>query len=85
MYPISRPPIALGWPVRENGPLPVREIAPVARCRLQIALVFHVPWVLWLSPIVQQLIHSPASPIHCAAVRMSASARPVTSATTCGG
>ena len=39
----------------------------------------------WFRPIVQQLIHSPASPIHCAAVRMSASARPVTSATTCGG
>lgn len=29
----------VGWPVRENGPLPGRQIAPVARCRLTSALV----------------------------------------------
>ena len=68
--------MALGWPVRENGPLPGRHIAPVARCRLIRALVFQVPWVDWLSPMVQQLIHSPASPIHSAARRMSASGMP---------
>ena len=77
--------MALGWPVSDIGPLPGRQIAPVARCRLQIALVFQVPWVLWLSPIVQQLIHSPASAIIRAAVRMSASAIPVISATRSGG
>ena len=47
---------------------------------MQIALVFQVPCVLWLSPIVQQLIHSPASAIIRAAVRMSASGMPVISA-----
>ncbi len=77
--------MALGWPVSENGPLPGRQIAPVARCRLISALVFQVPWVDWLSPIVQQLIHSPASPIQRAACRMSSSGMPVISATAAGG
>ncbi|PQM47904.1 hypothetical protein C1Y40_01882 [Mycobacterium talmoniae] len=75
----------MGCPVSENGPLPVLQIAPVARCRLQTALVFQVPCVLWLSPIVQQLIQLAASPIHWAAVRMSASGMPVISATWSGG
>ncbi len=74
----------MGWPVSDIGPLPGRQIAPVARWRLQIALVFQVPWVLWFRPIVQQLIHSPASAIIRAAVRMSASGMPVMSATRCG-
>jgi hypothetical protein len=77
--------MAFGWPVSENGPLPGRQIAPVARCRLQIALVFQVPWVLWLRPMVQQLIHSGAVPIHSAALRMSASDKPQISATFSGG
>ena len=55
--------MALGWPVSENGPLPGRQIVPVARCRLTRALVFQVPCVDWFRPMVQQLIHSPASPI----------------------
>jgi hypothetical protein len=29
--PTSRPPIALGWPVSENGPMPGRPIRPVRR------------------------------------------------------
>ena len=49
-----------------------------------MALVFHVPWVLWFRPIVQQLIQLAASPIHCAAVRMSASGIPVISLTFSG-
>ncbi|GAA3074607.1 hypothetical protein GCM10020254_18100 [Streptomyces goshikiensis] len=77
--------MALGCPVREKGPLPGRQIAPVARWRLISALVFQVPWVDWLSPIVQQLVHSPARPIHSAAVRRSASGIPVVSATAAGG
>ena len=55
------------------------QIAPVARWRLQIALVFHVPCVLWLSPMVQHVIHSSASAIIDAAARMSDSESPVTS------
>lgn len=85
MYPISRPPMALGCPVRENGPLPGRQMAPVARCRLTSALVFQVPCVDWFRPMVQQLVHSPASPISRAAVRMSSSGMPVISATAAGG
>lgn len=77
--------MALGWPVSENGPLPGRQIAPVARCRLTIALVFQVPCVLWLRPIVQQLIQAPASPIQRAARRMSSSGMPVIAATAAGG
>ena len=69
--------MAFGWPVREKGPLPGLQILPVARCRLQTALVFHVPWVLWLRPMVQQLIQEGALPIHAAAWRISACASPV--------
>ncbi|HEY9207562.1 MAG TPA: molybdopterin-dependent oxidoreductase, partial [Acidovorax sp.] len=32
--PTSRPPMALGWPVRLNGPAPGLPICAVARCRL---------------------------------------------------
>ena len=77
--------MALGCPVSDMGPLPGRQIAPVARCRLQIAVVLAVPWVLWFRPMVQQVIHSPASAIIVAAVRMSDSESPVISATRCGG
>ncbi len=77
--------MALGWPVSESGPAPGRQIAPVARCRLTSALVFQVPCVDWLSPMVQQLVQAPASPIHRAASRMSASGRPVIPATFAGG
>jgi hypothetical protein len=70
--------------VSEKGPLPGLQIAPVARCRLQTALVFQVPWVLWLSPIVQQLIQFAASPIQRAAVRMSSAGMPVISPTASG-
>ena len=76
--------MALGWPVSENGPLPGRHIFPVAKCRLQTALVLQVPWVLWLSPMVQQLMNSPGPPIHSAARLMSGSATPVICATRAG-
>ena len=77
--------MALGWPVSDIGPLPGRQMAPVARCRLQMALALQVPWVLWLRPTVQQVIQSPASAIMAAAVRMSASANPVIWETLSGG
>jgi hypothetical protein len=57
----------------------------VAKCKLIRALVFQVPRVDWFKPIVQQPVHAPASPIHCAACRMSASGRPVIRATVSGG
>ena len=50
MPPTSRPPIALGWPVTPNGPMPGRPIRPVARWQLMIALTLSVPEVDWLTP-----------------------------------
>ncbi len=76
--------MAFGCPVSEKGPLPGRQIAPVARCRLTSALVFQVPCVDWLSPMVQQLVHSAASPMSRAASRMSSSGMPVIPATASG-
>ncbi len=48
--PTSRPPIAFGWPVRENGPMPSLPILPVARWQLRIALTLSVPDEDWLTP-----------------------------------
>ena len=48
--PTSRPPIALGWPVSENGPAPGLPIWPVARCRLISAAFLSVPLRLWFRP-----------------------------------
>ncbi|MNE93262.1 hypothetical protein D3C80_1910920 [compost metagenome] len=49
--PVSRPPMALGWPVREKGPAPTRPICPVARCRLISALFLALPALDWLRPM----------------------------------
>jgi hypothetical protein len=48
--PTSRPPMALGWPVIENGPMPGRPMRPVARWQLMIALTLSVPAEDWLTP-----------------------------------
>jgi hypothetical protein len=48
--PTSRPPIALGCPVNENGPMPGRPIRPVARWQLMIALTLSVPEEDWFTP-----------------------------------
>ena len=50
MPPTSRPPMALGWPVSDNGPAPGLPIWPVARCRLISAALLSVPCVDWFSP-----------------------------------
>ena len=50
MPPTSRPPMALGWPVSENGPAPGLPIWPVARCRLISAEFLKVPLADWLRP-----------------------------------
>ena len=50
MPPTSRPPMALGWPVSENGPAPGLPICPVARCRLISAVFLAVPLLDWFSP-----------------------------------
>src|SRR3546814_4742284 len=47
MPPASRPPMALGWPVRENGPDPGFPICPVAKCRWISAAFLAVPLLAW--------------------------------------
>ena len=44
--PASRVPIALHWPVIENGAAPARPMLPVMSARLLIALTVSVPFVL---------------------------------------
>ena len=48
--PTSRPPMALGWPVMENGPMPGRPIRPVSRWQLMMLLTLSVPEEDWLTP-----------------------------------
>ena len=48
--PTSRPPIALGWPVSENGEAPGLPMRPVARWQFRIALTLSVPCADWLTP-----------------------------------
>ena len=50
MPPTSRPPMALGCPVRLNGPAPGLPIWPQARCRLMSAAFLAVPLVDWFKP-----------------------------------
>ena len=48
--PTSRPPMALGCPVRENGPAPALPICPVAKCKLIKAAFLAVPLLDWFRP-----------------------------------
>ena len=48
--PTSRPPMALGWPVMENGEAPGLPTRPVARWQLMMVLHLSVPVALWLMP-----------------------------------
>ena len=83
MPPTSRPPMALGWPVSENGPAPGLPIWPVARCRLMRAAFLSVPWIDWFKPMQYMDKLGPA-PNHLAAVIISASLMPQMSATIFG-
>ena len=93
--PTSRPPIALGWPVKDKGPAPGLPIWPVARCRLISAALLAVPLLLWFSPWQYRLsvgrrslwlpgASAPPQASHWAARYRSASARPQTWATRSG-
>src|SRR5688500_5510443 len=53
--PLSRVPIALHWPVMENGEAPARPMLPVISARLLRALTVSVPLVLGFTPIVQPM------------------------------
>ena len=48
--PTSRPPMALGWPVTENGPQPGLPMRPVNRWVLMIALTLSEPAQDWFTP-----------------------------------
>ncbi len=82
--PTSRPPIALGWPVSENGPAPGRPIWPVARCRLISAPLLAVPCALWLRPMQYSDSTAPDAPHQRAAVSRSSSRKPVARAVSRG-
>ena len=64
--PPTRPPIALGCPVSENGPAPGRPIWPVARCRLISAAFLAVPLLDWFSPWQYRLSVAGEVANHCA-------------------
>ncbi len=49
--PTSRPPMALGWPVIENGPMPGWPMRPVIRWQLMMLLTLSVPAEDWFTPI----------------------------------
>ena len=66
MPPTSRPPMALGWPVSENGPAPGLPIWPVARCKLINAAFLSVPCTLWFKPM-QYILNVGPTPNHFAA------------------
>jgi hypothetical protein len=76
--------MALGWPVRLKGPAPGRPIWPVARCRLISAAFLSVPLALWFRPWQYRLRVAGLSPNQRAAVRRSASLRPVRRAVSAG-
>ncbi len=48
--PTSRPPMALGWPVMENGPMPGWPMRPPIRWQLMMALTLSVPALDWFTP-----------------------------------
>ena len=50
--PTSRPPMAFGCPVSENGPQPGRLNFPLVRCTLMMALHLSLPLEDWLIPMV---------------------------------
>ena len=80
MPPASRPPMALGWPVSENGPAPGLPIWPVARCRWISAVFLSVPLADWFRPMVYSDKAAPAPPNQRAAWMMSRAGMPQTSA-----
>ncbi len=82
--PTSRPPMALGWPVSENGPAPGLPICAVARCRLMRVAFLAVPLVLWFRPWQYRLSVARDVANHRAAVARSASEIPHTALTRSG-
>ncbi|CAM3853276.1 hypothetical protein BOFL111202_26385 [Bordetella flabilis] len=79
MPPASRPPIALGWPVRENGPAPGLPICAVARCRWISAAFLAVPLLDWFRPMVYSDSVAGERANQRAACTMSAAGTPQTS------
>ena len=53
--PTSRPPIAFGWPVSENGPMPGLPMRPVARWQLMMLVTLSVPCADWFTPCEKQV------------------------------
>jgi len=84
MPPVSRPPMALGWPVIEKGQAPGLPIRPVARWVLRMASPLATPWADWLAPMENRLtVRGLAANRSKKAVR-SARSRPQSAATAAG-
>src|SRR3546814_4603910 len=76
--------MALGWPVRENGPDPGFPICPVAKCRWISAAFLAVPLLDWFRPMVYRDSAEPALPNQCAHWMMSAAGTPQISSAALG-
>ncbi len=76
--------MALGWPVRLNGPAPGLPICAVAKCRLMSAAFLAVPLLLWFRPWQYRLSVAFDVANHFAAVVRSATLMPQVCATRSG-
>ena len=76
--PTSRPPMAFGWPVTLNGPMPGRPMRPVARWQLMIALTLSVPEADWFTPWLKTVTTFSVPIQRSRKAARSAGARPVT-------
>ncbi len=84
MPPTSRPPIAFGCPVSENGPAPGLPICAVARCRWISARFLSVPCADWFRPMQYSDSAGASRPNHSAACTRSATGTPQMSAAIAG-
>ena len=78
--PTSRPPMALGCPVSDSGPIPGLPMRPVARWQLMMALTLSVPWADWFTPWEKQVTTFSVAANQEKKRAMSSSAAPVATA-----
>src|SRR5690606_18573889 len=74
--PTSRPPMALGCPVREQVPDPGFPVFPVIGLRLISAKFLFTPSLLWFSPIAHKVKKPLALPVRVAACLISSEGIP---------
>jgi hypothetical protein len=77
--------MALHWPVMENGAAPTRPMLPVTRHSVLMSATVSVPWIEWLTPIVQATNARSARPKRNAASLMTSAGSPHSAATRSSG